>query len=290
VQIVPTELLFNLDETGLSDWENRKTKRVLVPAVAEDSRLHYPINRAIRHHTLLCCVTAAGDSYCPLLIAPNAGATKLFDTGIRDHIDLMIEIRQPAYATADLFRRYIQEIFFPALAANREMPGCADKLALLFCDNCSVHCSEMILKEFAEQGVVVVTYPPHTSHIFQVLDVLLFGRLKSAKKYLPRNDGAPSQIDHLVRIFKAYEMVTTSSTIRASWVKAGFEYCKRDGAFYLLVNDGKIRDSPEFSEIWRINFPLEALSSRRRSQEWGFMNQQYFKGRYLEILSQEGVN
>ena len=82
----------------------------------------------------------------------------------------------------------------------------------------------MILKEFAEQGVVVVTYPPHTSHIFQVLDVLLFGRLKSAKKYLPRNDGAPLQIDHLVRIFKAYEMVTTSSTIRASWVKAGFEY------------------------------------------------------------------
>jgi hypothetical protein len=290
VQIVPTELIFNLDETGLSDWENRKSKPVIVPAAAGDSRFHYPINRSIRHHTLLCCITAAGDSYCPLLIAPNAGARKLFDTGVRDHVDLMIEIRQPAYATADLFRRYIEEIFFPALAANREMPGCRDKLAILFCDNCSIHCSEILLREFAEKGVVVVTYPPHTSHIFQVLDVLLFGRLKSAKKYIPRNDADASGIDHLVRIFKAYEMVTTSTTIRASWVKAGFEYCRRDDAFYLLVNDGKIRDSPDFSEIWRMNFPVEALSTRRRNQKWGLMNQPYFKARYLKILNRQGLN
>jgi hypothetical protein len=49
-------------------------------------------------------------------------------------------------------------------------------------------------------------------------------------------------------------------------MKAGFESCKRDDAFYLLVNDAKIRDSREFSEIWRINFPIEALLARRRQQ------------------------
>jgi hypothetical protein len=45
-----------------------------------------------------------------------------------------------------------------------------------------MHCTEAILRRFAEKGAAVITSPPHTSHIFQVLDVFLFGRLKAAKK------------------------------------------------------------------------------------------------------------
>jgi hypothetical protein len=123
-----------------------------------------------------------------------------------------------------------------------------------------------LLKEFAERGVVVMTYPSHISHLFQVLDLLLFGRLKSAPNDIPRADADATDTDHLVRIFKAHELVTTRTTVRASWKKAGFQYCKLDGRFQLLVNDGKIRDSPEFSEIWCMNLPLEGLSARRRVQ------------------------
>jgi hypothetical protein len=107
----------------------------------------------------------------------------------------------------------------------------------------------------------------HTLHLFQVLDLLLFGRLKVAKKYIPRADAVPTDTGHLVRIFKAYELVTTSTTVRASWKKAGFKYCKLDDTFQLLVNDGKIRDSLEFAEIWRMNFSLVGLSARRRVQK-----------------------
>jgi hypothetical protein len=89
VPSLPAELIFNLDETGLSDWENRKTKPVLVPVTEGDSKLHYPINRAIRHDTLMCCIPASRDSYCPMLITLTDGARKLFETGGRDHIDLM---------------------------------------------------------------------------------------------------------------------------------------------------------------------------------------------------------
>jgi hypothetical protein len=106
-----------------------------------------------------------------------------------------------------------------------------------------------LVKEFTERGVAVLTSPPHTSHIFQVLDLLLFGRLKVAKKYIPRADADPTGTDHLARVFKAYELVTTSRTVRASWKKAGFEYYKLDDTFQLFVHDGKIRDSPEFTKI-----------------------------------------
>jgi hypothetical protein len=72
VPIVPTELLFDLDETRLSEWENRRSKPVLVPTQQQESTLHYPVGRSVRHHTLLFCVTASGDSYCPMLITSTA--------------------------------------------------------------------------------------------------------------------------------------------------------------------------------------------------------------------------
>jgi hypothetical protein len=158
----------------------------------------------------------------------------------------MIKVRQPAYATAELFHRYTTEVFFPALETNRQLPGCENKFCIRFCDNCSIHCQDQLIKEFAERGVAAIAYPPHTSHLFQVLDLLLFGRLKTAEKYLPRADANPTDTDHLVRIFKEYELVTTSTTGRPSWKKVGFEYCKLDDTFQFLVNDGKIRDSPRF--------------------------------------------
>jgi hypothetical protein len=78
------------------------------------------------------------------------------------------------------------------------------------------------------------------THLFQILDLLLFGQLKAAKKYIPRADADPTDTDRLARIFKAYRLVMTSTTVRASWKKAGFEYCELDDTFQLLVNDGKI--------------------------------------------------
>jgi hypothetical protein len=192
VLIVPTELLFNLGETGLSEWENRGSKPVLVPILDQESSLHHPVDRSLRHHTLLYCVAASRDSYCLMLIAPTASARKLFDTGVRDDIDLIIEMRQPVYTTAELFHRYIAEVFFPTLETNRHLPNCEHKPCTLFYYNCSIHRQDQLFKEFAERGVAVTTSPPHTSHIFQVLDLLLFGRLKAAKKYIPRADTDPT--------------------------------------------------------------------------------------------------
>jgi hypothetical protein len=39
IPIVAVELIFNLDETGLSDWEERKAKSVLVPTTVENAAL-----------------------------------------------------------------------------------------------------------------------------------------------------------------------------------------------------------------------------------------------------------
>jgi hypothetical protein len=74
VPIVPAELTFNLGETGLPNWEDRQNEPVLGPTAEEATTLYHPINQLLRHHTLLYCVNASGDPYCPMLIVQNPGA------------------------------------------------------------------------------------------------------------------------------------------------------------------------------------------------------------------------
>jgi hypothetical protein len=94
--------------------------------------------------------------------------------------------------------------------------------------------------------------------------MLLFGCLKSAKKYLPRDDSQDPQVDHAMGIFRVHEIATTSSTVRGSWEKASFGFVKKDGTYYLWANEGKIRTNPEFVETWQIDYPETRLSQRRR--------------------------
>jgi hypothetical protein len=277
IPLVPAELIYNLDESGLSDWEDAKPKPVLVPVDLGDSMIHYPVNRQIRHQTLLCCISASGDAYCPLLVSARQSVLQVFEMGVRDGIDLRIKIAQSPYITKELFLEYLREVVIPSIESNRDLPGCRGKPAIIFCDNCSCHCSEDILRELAHHGVLLITYPPHTSHIFQVLDVLLFGRLKLAKKHLSRNDDLDPQVDHAMRVFRAYEIATTSTTVRSSWEKAGFGFVKRDGTYYLWVDEGKIRRCPEFCEVWQIDYPEARLSQRRRQQNWVFLNRTLFQ-------------
>jgi hypothetical protein len=188
-------LIFNIDECGFSDWEEQRPKPVLIPTEFERSVLHYPVNRAIRHQSLICCITAAGDAHCPLLVSREPSITQGFNHRHRGGIDLKIQIAKSAYVAKEIFESYDDTVLIPAVESNRTLKGCNNKLAILFCDNCSAHCTEDIWKKLACHGVIVLTYPPHTSHIFQVSDVLLFGVFKPAEKHQRRDDEHPAGLD-----------------------------------------------------------------------------------------------
>jgi hypothetical protein len=108
--------------------------------------------------------------------------------------------------------------------------------------------------------------------------------LKVFKKYLPKDDNEDREIDHILRIFRAYEEVATSMIIRASWEKASFSCHQRDGTFDLAVDEGRIRGTPDFREIWERNYPIESLPAQRSGQKWGWVNQQFFRVKYVKQL------
>jgi hypothetical protein len=109
--------------------------------------------------------------------------------------------------------------------------------------------SNSMVEKLAWHGVLVLTYPPHTSHIFQIMDVLLFGLGTPFTKYQIHDDTLPIRVDHILRFFRAYESAMASTTIRAAWRQTGFEYENRNMTMYLSINEGQIRESRHFREI-----------------------------------------
>jgi ribonuclease BN (tRNA processing enzyme) len=137
--------------------------------------------------------------------------------------------------------------------------------------------SNSILEKLARYRALVVMYPPHTSHIFQVPDVLLSGLVKRSKKYQIRDDALPIHVDHILGLFRVYEAVMASTTIRAAWGQTGLEYEKRNMTTYLSINEGQILESRDFREIWMFDYRECQLSARRQKQKWGWINEHKFR-------------
>jgi hypothetical protein len=133
-----------------------------------------------------------------------------------------------------------------------------------------------VLGKLARCGILVIT-DPHTSHIFQALDVLLFGILKKAKTYQRWDDTLRREVDHVLRLFRADEQATVSTTIRASGLKTGFHGETLDAATYLIVNETKIRPGEVLREVSLFDYHPPRTSKKRASQRWGWRNEHFFR-------------
>jgi hypothetical protein len=110
--------MFNIDESGFSDWEERTPKGVLIPTRLRESTLHYLVNRSICHQTLICYTGAAGGAYCPFLVSSNPAVRRGFDQGIREGTDLRIEIGPSAYVNSEIFERYCDTVLIPVIGLS----------------------------------------------------------------------------------------------------------------------------------------------------------------------------
>ena len=178
---VCSELLFNLDEMGSSDWEDRKTKKVIVPNEADPKSIFHKTSRKFKHQTLLSIISAGGDALTPLIITSTNVEKDLNKLGYRSGEDAIFKVRSPAYIDENIFLEYIQSVFIPYVKTIRENPVFTKEPRVLLMDSCSSHLNPELLALLGANGIKVVTYPAHTTNTFQPLDLSLFGIIKKLK-------------------------------------------------------------------------------------------------------------
>jgi hypothetical protein len=267
--------VFNLDKVGISDWEDRKTRKVVVPATMEGHTIHHGVSRNVKHISVIACVSAFGESLPPyILTSQNSSPVQeqLRKPGVRLGRDLILKSHSRPYVNAEIFLDYISSVFLPYVIRLRSLAGLVAEDAVLLMDNCSSHASDHVISLLTAARVCIITFAPHAAQIFQILDLILFGVLKRRTGYAGPFGRDKATAKFIMRVYHDFGQTMIQSNIRGAFEALGFKYDTRTDPYRLLINEKKLRESAGFRELWSLDFPLDGLSSRRRAARFGWIN------------------
>ena len=279
VQGCVAELVFNLDEVGISDWEDRKakTKTVIVPATMRGQTIHHEISRTVKHISVIACVSAAGESLTPYIVTSQRSTAvqeQLKKQGVRLGTDFVLRSNPKPYINAEIFLDYIRTVFLPNLAELRTLDAFSEETAVLLMDNCPSHVTDEIIGLLTEARVRVITFAPHTTQIFQILDLTLFGVLKRRTNYQLPFEDERATVKFIMKVYHDFKQTMVEPNIWGAFraIGFGFGFDTESEPYRLLFDGEKLRQSAGFRELWSIDFPLDQLSSRRQNARFGWIN------------------
>jgi hypothetical protein len=67
--------VFNPDEVGISDWEDRKTKKVIAILGMLGQTIHHGVSRSVKHISVIACMSAVGESFIPYIVTSQISST-----------------------------------------------------------------------------------------------------------------------------------------------------------------------------------------------------------------------
>jgi hypothetical protein len=88
------ELVFNLDEIGISEWEDRLERKVIVPSAMREQKIFHEMHRELKQIAVVTCISAGGGHVIPFLLSSqmtDAVVRKLQTGGFRICIDLILK-------------------------------------------------------------------------------------------------------------------------------------------------------------------------------------------------------
>jgi hypothetical protein len=272
VQRKASELVFNLDEVESSDWEDRKPKKVVVPASVQEENVYHPISHSFKHLSLLAYVSEVGDSLTFLIIIADPIPDSLWVNGLCEDEDAIVRHRSPPYIVESIFFEYITHVLVPYVTYVRTKPELAREYAIVLMNSASPHVSDRVLRALGKNRIMAVLFPTHTTNIFQALDLVLFDAMKGIKKTANGDFGDDSVQDYITKLLQAYEQVAISFTIHGVFRKAGLIPEFKSRLLQLRFSEDVLRANPCFSEIWNFNISLDQLSKWRQSHQFGLIN------------------
>jgi hypothetical protein len=72
-------------------------------------------------------------------------------------------------------------------------------------DNCSPHVSDDIVAVLINARVRVISFAPHTTHVFQMLDVVLFGALNKRASDLEMSNEESGTVAFIIKLSQDFK-------------------------------------------------------------------------------------
>jgi hypothetical protein len=166
--------------------------------------------------------------------------------GVRLGVDLVLRQRSKPYVSRELFLEYITTIFLPCLNELRESEEFEAYEAVLLMDNCSLHVLDEVVAVLTNAQVRIITFATHTTHIFQMLDVVLFGALRKHANGLKIFDEEQSAAAFLLRVYRDFKQTMIEVNIRGAFAAVRLIHRIDQNPYGLLFDEQKLRQSRGF--------------------------------------------
>lgn len=207
--------IINTDETGISTV--LQAPKVIAPAGKKQVGQIVSQERGTLV-TLCATITATGISIPPLFVFPRV---RIQDTYLSGSVPGSV-----AYGSKNGWIN--STIFIDLLKHIKKHTGCIkDNPILLILDNHEAHVSLAAINFSRENGIVLLTFPPHCTHRMQPLDLGVFGPFKNRLKtsfndHMLMNPGVPIKIGDIPRLStEPYLLSFTPKNIINSFEKSG---------------------------------------------------------------------
>jgi hypothetical protein len=108
-----------------------------------------------------------------------------------------------------------------------------------------------------EPRVCVITFAPHTTKLFQVLDLTLFDVLKRCPRYELPFDDDDATLKFIMKVYHDFTQTMTRPNVWGTFRALGceFEFDTRRELYELLFDEVKLRESAGFDELCSMTFP-----------------------------------
>jgi hypothetical protein len=87
------ELVFNLAEVRVSEWEDRRDEKVAIPRMISGQTMHRRASRNMKHRSIITCISAAGESLKPYIVTSQGSQSfrrRLMSRSVRLGVDLVL--------------------------------------------------------------------------------------------------------------------------------------------------------------------------------------------------------
>jgi hypothetical protein len=118
-------------------------------------------------------------------------------------------------------------------------------------ENCSVQVRGDAIQMLADHRVTVLTFPPHTTYIFQNLDLSLFGNFKKRMNYRLPLETEETTASFIERIFHMMKQTLVEDNVRSSFMQLGLTYNINSIPYVLIFDENVLPQGPGFTSLWK---------------------------------------
>jgi hypothetical protein len=227
-RILPSDT-YNMDEKGFMLGQLQKTKRYFSISEAESKRLAGAGQDGSREWVTVIASICQDGSALPPAIIYSAATNNHKDTWYED-----LETSEPiahfitspnGWTTDDIGYQWLTDVFNRHTKQKARM---GRDWRLLYLDGHSSHLNMRFLEFCDNHRIIVMAYPPHSTHRLQPLDVSLFNPLsnyysQNLDNWVRTSHGICSMSKrYFWRLFKpAFDLSFTPENIASGWEKTG---------------------------------------------------------------------